>query len=210
MAEVDDERAETLNAQISRAHVRLMREFTGRGPSKARTTIDGDLVVCILSELLTRGERRLSAHGKGDTVLEMRRAFQEAMRDDLVAEVARITACPVAAFMSANSLEPDFAAGIFVLERRFGGPAPGTPPARTTCREERTMGQNDQGSPLGTELPLTEDDVVQKIDEAGANQPVDEHQSSAERRETGDVEQQKEAFRDTLEQAAGRELDEDS
>jgi uncharacterized protein YbcI len=117
VTDADEELAETLNAQISRAHVRLMREYTGRGPSKARTTIDGTLVVCILSELLTKGERRLCAHGKGDAVLEMRRAFQEAMRDDLVAEVARITTRPVAAFMSANSLEPDFAAEIFVLER---------------------------------------------------------------------------------------------
>lgn len=72
------------------------------------------------------------------------------------------------------------------------------------------MGQNDHGNPLGTERPLSEEDVVEKIDEAGANQPVDEHRSGAERREPGDVEQQKDAFRDTLEQAAGRELDENS
>jgi hypothetical protein len=72
------------------------------------------------------------------------------------------------------------------------------------------MGQHDQGNPLGTERPLTEEDVVEKIDDAGANQPVDEHAPAAERRETGDVEQQKEAFKDTLEQAAGRELDESS
>ena len=70
------------------------------------------------------------------------------------------------------------------------------------------MGQNDQGNPLGTERPLTEEDVVEKIDEAGANQPVDEHRPAGERRETGNVEQQKEAFKDTLEQGAGTELDE--
>jgi hypothetical protein len=70
------------------------------------------------------------------------------------------------------------------------------------------MGQNDQGNPLGTERPLTEEDVVEKIDEAGANQPVDAHRPAAERRETGNVEQQKEAFKDTLEQGAGTELDE--
>ncbi len=70
------------------------------------------------------------------------------------------------------------------------------------------MGQNDQGNPLGTERPLTEEDVVEKIDEAGANQPVDEHRPAAERRETGNVEQQKEAFKDTLERGAGTELDE--
>ena len=116
-----DDRPESLNAQISRAHVRLMREYTGRGPSRARTTIDGSLVVCLLSELLTKGERSLADHGKSHAVLEMRRAFQEAMRDDLVAEVERITERSVTAFMSANSLDPDYAAEIFLLDR---GPAP--------------------------------------------------------------------------------------
>jgi hypothetical protein len=67
------------------------------------------------------------------------------------------------------------------------------------------MGQDDQRNPLGTERPLTEEDVVERIDEAGANQPEDEHAPAVERRETGDVEQQKEAFRDTLERAAGGE-----
>jgi hypothetical protein len=70
------------------------------------------------------------------------------------------------------------------------------------------MGQDDQRNPLGTERPLTEEDVVEKIDEAGANQPVDERGAAAERREPDDVDQQKEAFRDTLEQAAGHDLDE--
>ena len=117
MSSDGDERPESLNAQISRAHVRLMREYTGRGPSRARTTIDGSLVVCLLSELLTKGERSLADHGRSDAVLEMRRAFQVAMRDDLVAEVERITEQTVTAFMSANSLEPDYAAEIFVLDR---------------------------------------------------------------------------------------------
>ena len=51
--------------------------------------------------------------------------------------------------------------------------------------------------------PLSEEDVVEEIDDAGANQPDDPHEPAAERRETGDVEQQKEAFRETLERAAG-------
>jgi hypothetical protein len=70
------------------------------------------------------------------------------------------------------------------------------------------MGQDHQANPLGTERPLTEEEVVEKIDEAGANQPVDERGPAAERREPDDVDQQKEAFRDTLEQAAGHGLDE--
>jgi hypothetical protein len=54
-----------------------------------------------------------------------------------------------------------------------------------------------------TERPLDDDEVVEQIDEAGANQPDDPNAPGAERRETGDVEQQKDAFRETLERAAG-------
>jgi hypothetical protein len=53
---------------------------------------------------------------------------------------------------------------------------------------------------------LSEDEVVERIDDAGANQPVDEDRPAAERREPGDVEQQKDAFRETLERAAGEDL----
>ena len=53
---------------------------------------------------------------------------------------------------------------------------------------------------------LTEDEVVERIDDAGANQPVDEHRPATERRDPDDVEQQKDAFRETLERAAGDDL----
>ena len=43
-----------------------------------------------------------------------------------------------------------------------------------------------------TARPLSEEDVVEEIDDAGANQP-ETARPEAERRETGDVEQQKDA-----------------
>jgi uncharacterized protein YbcI len=37
-----------LNAAISEALVRMLADTTGRGPTKARTTIDRDLIVVML------------------------------------------------------------------------------------------------------------------------------------------------------------------
>jgi hypothetical protein len=71
------------------------------------------------------------------------------------------------------------------------------------------MGHDDQGNPRGTTRPLTEEDVVERIDDAGANQPVDEHEPAAERREPEEGEEQNEAFQDTLERAAGHSLDDE-
>ena len=121
-SEAQQERSTTPNAQISRAHVRLFHECTGRGPTGSRTTIDRDLVVCFLSDLLTKGERSLIAAGKAEAVLAMRRSFQDAMRDDVVAVVERITGRKVTAFMSANHLDPDHAIESYVLDAPAAAP----------------------------------------------------------------------------------------
>ena len=103
-------------AEISTAVVRLMREYTGRGPTKARTTLNYDLAVVVLRDTLLKGERRLAADGHSEDVLKMRRRFQQSMRMDLIAEVERITGRRVVAFMSDNHIEPDVAAELFIFE----------------------------------------------------------------------------------------------
>lgn len=109
------ERGGAQSAAISQTVVRLMSEYTGRGPTKARTTIGKDVVIVLLEDTLTKGERSLAADGKTDLVLTTRFAFQETMRADLVAAVQDITGRDVAAFMSANHIDPDMAVEVFVL-----------------------------------------------------------------------------------------------
>jgi hypothetical protein len=47
----------------------------------------------------------------------MRRTFQETMRPSLVAAVEGLTDRRVVSFMSANDIDPDAAAEIFVMDR---------------------------------------------------------------------------------------------
>jgi uncharacterized protein YbcI len=105
-----------LHAAISEAVVRLMAQNTGRGPTKARTTIDGDLIVVVLQNSLTPGERYLADENRGEQVLDMRRAYQDAMRTDCIAAVENLTSRTVTAFMSANHIDPDLAAEVFILK----------------------------------------------------------------------------------------------
>jgi len=105
-----------LTAAISTAVVQIMADHTGRGPTKAHTSIRDDLVVVLLQDTLTKSDRYLIAHGEHDFALESRRRFQDAMCDDLVAAVQRLTQRAVIAFMSANNANPDMAAELFVLE----------------------------------------------------------------------------------------------
>jgi uncharacterized protein YbcI len=72
--------AVSLYAQISNAVVQMLREYTGRGPTKARTTIRDNVVLVMLEQTLTKGEQSLSNKGRGEKVLEIRHEFQEAMR----------------------------------------------------------------------------------------------------------------------------------
>ncbi len=105
-----------LQARISQAVVRLVADSTGRGPTKARTTIDRDLIVVLLQNSLTTGERYLADNDRTEQVLETRRAYQAAMRTDCVAAIEDLTNRTVIAFMSANHIDPDLAAEVFVLQ----------------------------------------------------------------------------------------------
>jgi uncharacterized protein YbcI len=106
----------SLYAAISNTTVRLLREYTGRGPTKARTTIRDNVVLVMLEQTLTKGEQVLVDKGRGENVLELRREYQEAMRDEFSTEVASLTGRNVVAMMSANHIGPDLAAEIFVLD----------------------------------------------------------------------------------------------
>jgi uncharacterized protein YbcI len=115
-----------LAASISAAVVHVFSEHTGRGPTRARTTIDGQTVVVILQDGMTKAERSLAQAGKDKEVLQLRRSFQDTMSSDLITVVERLTSAGVQAFMSANHIEPDAAAEIFLLDRKLGTVAEGS------------------------------------------------------------------------------------
>jgi uncharacterized protein YbcI len=106
----------TLPSAISTAIVMLMREYTGRGPMKAQTTIRGNVVLVMLEQTLTKGEQVLVKKGRSENVLALRREYQEAMRDESSQKIAELTGRNVTAMMSANHLTPDLAAEIYILE----------------------------------------------------------------------------------------------
>jgi uncharacterized protein YbcI len=104
-----------LLASISRAVVRIVHEYTGRGPTKARTSIRDDIVVVMLQETLLKAEQSLIRDEKDRVVVEIRRTFQQTMREDLSAAVQMLTERKVIAFMSDSHLDPDYSVELFVL-----------------------------------------------------------------------------------------------
>jgi uncharacterized protein YbcI len=81
----------SLNLALSNALVVLLREYTGRGPTRARTTIRENVVLIMLEQTLTKGEQSLVAKGRGEKVLALCHEYQEAMREESSAKVAELT-----------------------------------------------------------------------------------------------------------------------
>jgi uncharacterized protein YbcI len=102
--------------RISNDVVRLVREYTGRGPTKARTFFNDDLITVVLHDTLTNGERSLVRGGEAQWVLDTRKKYQRTMREDLVAAVEAASGRKVRAFFSDNSVDPDMAVETFALE----------------------------------------------------------------------------------------------
>ena len=102
-------------AAISNAVVRVLHDYTGRGPTRASTMIGPEAIVVTLTDSLTKAERTLADHGQALEVLAMRRAFQNTMREELIAAVERLTGQTVTAFLSDNLHEPDVAVEVFLL-----------------------------------------------------------------------------------------------
>jgi uncharacterized protein YbcI len=113
-----EERPKGPIAEIADAAVGILRDYTGRGAETVRASFRDDILVILMGEFMTKAEHTLVASGYKDVVLNARHAFQETMRDALIEVVERELGRKVTAFMSANHIEPDLIAELFVLEPR--------------------------------------------------------------------------------------------
>ncbi|TMK39120.1 MAG: DUF2294 family protein [Actinobacteria bacterium] len=100
---------------ISDGIVALLKNFYGRGPTRAKSYYHDDLVVCILRGGLSRVEQTLLEGGRDHTVVAQRIEFQEVMRERFVAVVERATGRRVIGFMSGGQQNPDLLCEVFVL-----------------------------------------------------------------------------------------------
>ncbi|WP_249009372.1 DUF2294 domain-containing protein [Conexibacter sp. DBS9H8] len=101
--------------EISDGLVALLKEFYGRGPSRAKTYYEDDLVVCVLRGGFTRVEQTLLQGGRGAIVIQQRMAFQDLMRDRFEAVIEQATGRKVIGFMSGNQQDPDMMCEVFIL-----------------------------------------------------------------------------------------------
>lgn len=103
-------------AAISNELVKLHARCYGRGPTKARTVMVEDIVVCSLREPFTRAERTLLDLGRRDEVAAMRAAFQDELRAEFHEVIERLVGRRVTASVADIHVDPDMAVQVFFLE----------------------------------------------------------------------------------------------
>jgi uncharacterized protein YbcI len=100
---------------ISDGMVGLLKEFYGRGPTRAKSYYEDDLVVCLLRGGFSRVEQTLLEGGRGSSVIRQRMEFQELMRERFEAVIAEATGRRVIGFLSGNQQAPDIMCEVFIL-----------------------------------------------------------------------------------------------
>jgi uncharacterized protein YbcI len=103
-------------AAISREIVVLLKNLTGRGPTKAKTYIHEDCVLLLLREGHTRSEETMFDAGGARGVAQGRVDMSETIRGPLVEVIERHTGRKVVGFMSSSQQDPDLLCFIFVLD----------------------------------------------------------------------------------------------
>jgi uncharacterized protein YbcI len=105
-----------LLAEVTNAVVQLHRSHYGKGPTRSKSYLLDDVLVCVMRDVLTTVERTLVEAGEHSNVRETRLAFQDAMRDRFTEAVEQVVGRRVLGFTSQILMDEDVAIEVFVLE----------------------------------------------------------------------------------------------
>jgi uncharacterized protein YbcI len=113
---VETGRTSGLRSEISNAMVGLKKNFYGKGPTKAKTYINDNYILCVLQGGLTRNEETLLDADEDLLVRQFRLRFQEVMADATTEAIERLTGRRVIGYHSQIVFRPHYAFEIFVLD----------------------------------------------------------------------------------------------
>src|SRR3954453_1540841 len=100
-------------ARISTEVVQTLKETFGRGPVRAKSYLLDDFLLVVMRGGLTVAEETMLARRHGDLVRQFRQAYQDEMRDVLVAKVEALTGRTVVNYQSQVLFDPHIVLEIF-------------------------------------------------------------------------------------------------
>ena len=105
-----------ISASITREIVRIHARLYGHGPTKAKTHVAEEFIVCVLEDIFMPAEKTLIAAGNLQQVEATRGAFQKAVEDEFVTAVQTTTGRTVRGFFSEVHVPSETAIEFFLLE----------------------------------------------------------------------------------------------
>lgn len=105
-----------LLAEVTNAIVRLYRTHYGKGPTRSKSYLMDDLLVCVMRDLFTTIERTLIEAGAVDQVRATRLALREAIHEEVRDEVEQILGRRIRGYTGQVLLAPEIAIEVLVLE----------------------------------------------------------------------------------------------
>lgn len=103
-------------SELSRTLVTIFKRNYGKGPVRARSFLQKDVLTVILEGGYTTIEHKLEEHGHTNEIIASRLAMQKAVEDQMRGAIETILNRSVRSFMSANDPANDLQAEVFVLE----------------------------------------------------------------------------------------------
>jgi uncharacterized protein YbcI len=105
-----------LLAEVTNAIVRLHSSHYGKGPTRSKSYLLDDVLICVMSDVFTTVERTLIDAGEAASVRETRLAFQDAMAGRFIEAIEEVVGRRVLGFTGQVITDEDIAIDMFVLE----------------------------------------------------------------------------------------------
>jgi uncharacterized protein YbcI len=105
-----------VRSTISNALVSLYKEYYGKGPTKAKTYVLEEAVICILQGGMTQAEKTLADEGKPETVRDVRQSWQDVMEERFKTVVEEAVQRRVESYIGGVDPNSDASAEVFLLE----------------------------------------------------------------------------------------------
>jgi uncharacterized protein YbcI len=105
---------------ISTGMVHIYKEMVGKGPTTAWTEISDNIVVTVLADSLTKGEKTLTAAEHAEKVRQLRRTLQSAMSERMTKLIEETLQREVICLLSDHSPDPDYAVEVLLLAPKDG------------------------------------------------------------------------------------------
>lgn len=115
--DLESQSGDSLLATISREMVRAMKQYYGRGPTKAKSYLIDDLLFVVMRGGALQAEKTLLEAGLSDAVREFRQKFENVMAEHLTGAVEQLTERKVVTYQSQVLFEPMVIIEIFVFDQ---------------------------------------------------------------------------------------------